>query len=87
VSPVSPRAPPRAAAAAAADAARTAWLDAAHVYLNHVDALKEQLKRKPRPFPTLTIDPKVDSVEACTFDDLTIDGYDPYPKIKMDMAV
>jgi len=59
----------------------------AHVYLNHVDALKEQLKRKPRPFPTLTIDPKVDSVEACTFDDLTIDGYDPYPKIKMDMAV
>lgn len=59
----------------------------AHVYLNHVDALKEQLKRTPRPFPTLTIDPKVDSVEGCTFDDLKIDGYDPYPKIKMDMAV
>jgi thymidylate synthase len=59
----------------------------AHVYLNHVDALKEQLKREPRPFPTLTIDPKVDSIESCTFADLTIDGYDPYPKIKMDMAV
>jgi dihydrofolate reductase/thymidylate synthase len=59
----------------------------AHVYLNHVDALKEQLKREPRPFPTLTIDPKVTSVEECTFADLTIDGYKPYPKIKMDMAV
>jgi len=59
----------------------------AHVYLNHVDALKEQLKREPRPFPTLTIDPKVESVEGCTFADLTIDGYKPYPKIKMDMAV
>ena len=59
----------------------------AHVYLNHVDALKEQLKRTPRPFPTLTIDPAVDSIEACTFEHLKIDGYNPYPKIKMDMAV
>ena len=49
--------------------------------------LKEQLKREPRPFPTLTIDPKVDSVESCTFADLKIEGYNPYPKIKMDMAV
>jgi len=59
----------------------------AHVYLNHVDALKQQLERTPRPFPTLAIDPKVDSVEACTFADLTIDGYNPLGKIKMDMAV
>ena len=59
----------------------------AHVYLNHVDALKEQLKRTPRPFPTLTIDPAVDLIEACTFEHLKIDGYNPYPKVKMDMAV
>ncbi|KOO31314.1 dihydrofolate reductase-thymidylate synthase [Chrysochromulina tobinii] len=59
----------------------------AHVYLNHVDALKEQLERSPRAFPTLRIDPKVDSVEGCTFGDLTIEGYNPYGKIKMDMAV
>ena len=80
----------------------------AHVYLNHVDALKEQLKRKPRPFPKLRINPNVASVEGCTFEDLSIEvaslppddlatanhlpshlsqGYDPYPKIKMDMAV
>ena len=59
----------------------------AHVYLNHVDALKEQLKREPRPFPTLTIDPSVDSVEACKFEHLSIEGYSPHGKIKMDMAV
>ena len=62
----------------------------AHVYLNHVDALREQLKRTPRPFPTLTISERIaagDPVEKVTFDDLKVDGYDPYPKIKMDMAV
>ena len=62
----------------------------AHVYLNHVDALREQLKCTPRPFPTLTISERIaagDPVEKVTFDDLKVDGYDPYPKIKMDMAV
>jgi hypothetical protein len=50
-------------------------------------ALREELERSPRAFPTLRIDPKVDSVEGCTFGDLTIEGYNPYGKIKMDMAV
>lgn len=59
----------------------------AHVYLNHVDALREQLTRTPRTFPTLSIDPSVDSIESCRFEHFTVDGYDPYPKIKMDMAV
>lgn len=52
-----------------------------------VDALKEQLKRKPKKFPTLTIDPKVTSVESCTFADLKIEGYEHHPKIQMEMAV
>ena len=59
----------------------------AHVYLNHVDALREQLKRTPRPFPTLSIDPSVDSVESAKYEHFKIEGYNPYPKIKMDMAV
>ena len=37
----------------------------AHVYLNHVDALREQLKREPRPFPTLTIAPEVTDAPHC----------------------
>ncbi|XXQ32675.1 Bifunctional dihydrofolate reductase-thymidylate synthase [Plasmodiophora brassicae] len=59
----------------------------AHVYMNHVDALKEQLKRTPRPFPTLTINSSTTSIDGFKFEDVHLDGYNPYPAIKMDMAV
>ena len=59
----------------------------AHVYLNHVEPLKEQLKRNPRPFPTLDIDSSKDDIDAIVFDDLTIVGYSPDKKIEMKMAV
>ncbi len=59
----------------------------AHVYANHVEPLKEQLEREPRPFPTLTIDPAVTDIEAVRFEHLTVHGYDPHPPIKMEMAV
>ncbi|XP_076274263.1 thymidylate synthase isoform X2 [Rhynchophorus ferrugineus] len=58
-----------------------------HVYLNHVDALKEQLQRTPRPFPTLNIKRKVESIEDFQFDDFELIGYKPYPKLSMPMAV
>ena len=59
----------------------------AHVYLNHVDALKEQLTREPRPFPTLHIADEVKELEQCTFEHLKVDGYKPHGKIAMKMAV
>ena len=60
----------------------------AHVYLNHCDALKEQLTRAPRPFPMLKINPaKVDSIDSFEFSDFTIEGYKPHGTIKMKMAV
>ncbi|XP_034670125.1 thymidylate synthase [Drosophila subobscura] len=59
----------------------------AHVYLNHVEPLKEQLERKPRPFPKLHIKRKVEDIEDFRYEDFEVIGYDPYPKIKMDMAV
>lgn len=58
-----------------------------HVYSNHVEALKIQLEREPRPFPTLKINPDVRDIDSFQFSDLTIEGYDPHPKIAMDMAV
>lgn len=58
-----------------------------HVYLNHVDALTEQLKREPRPFPKLSFKKKIDDIEHFTYADFEISGYDPYPVIKMEMAV
>ena len=59
----------------------------AHVYLNHVDALKQQLQRTPRPFPTLAIKRTVSSIDDFTFDDFQLHGYKPLDAIKMQMAV
>ncbi|KAI8043471.1 thymidylate synthase [Drosophila gunungcola] len=58
-----------------------------HVYLNHVEPLKEQLERTPRPFPKLVIKRQVQDIEDFRFEDFEIVDYKPYPKIKMDMAV
>ncbi|KRT79499.1 hypothetical protein AMK59_6974 [Oryctes borbonicus] len=58
-----------------------------HVYTNHVDALKEQLQRKPRPFPHLFIKRKVIDIEDFKYEDFELVGYNPYPSIKMQMAV
>lgn len=59
----------------------------AHVYSNHVDALKEQLKRTPRSFPKLTIKRNVTDIDDFKFEDFEVSDYDPYPSIKMKMAV
>ncbi|KNC32010.1 Thymidylate synthase [Lucilia cuprina] len=58
-----------------------------HVYKNHIEPLKEQLKRKPRPFPKLLIKREVKDIEDFKFEDFEIVGYKPYPKIEMEMAV
>ena len=59
----------------------------AHVYSNHVEALRQQLEREPRPFPTISIKRKVENIEEFKYEDFEVMGYDPHPKIAMDMAV
>ena len=59
----------------------------AHVYSNHIDALKVQCDRRPRNFPKLTINRKVDRLEDFNIDDFTVSDYNPHPKIAMQMAV
>ena len=59
----------------------------AHVYSNHVDALQEQLLRTPTAFPTLTINPDKTDIDSFTFEDFTINDYNPQSTIKMQMAV
>merc|ERR1712080_144485 len=54
----------------------------AHVYTNHVEALRTQMEREPRPFPKIRVKRKVESIE-----DFELSGYDPHPKIAMNMAV
>jgi len=59
----------------------------AHVYLNHVDALKQQVARSPTEFPKLTLNPDVKKIEDFCWQDVTVSDYNPQGKIKMDMAV
>lgn len=59
----------------------------AHVYRNHVDALLQQLERQPRPFPRLRINSEITRIDDFRFEHLTLDGYDPWGSLKMEMAV
>ena len=59
----------------------------AHIYCNHVDALKLQIQREPRSFPSLSINPEVKDIDQFKYEDFTIHNYDPYPTIAMKMAV
>lgn len=59
----------------------------AHVYLNHLDQVHEQLTRTPRPLPTMTIREGIQSIDDFRFEDFTLENYDPYPAIKAPVAV
>ncbi|GAB6030006.1 hypothetical protein CHUAL_005698 [Chamberlinius hualienensis] len=59
----------------------------AHIYVNHTQALMQQIQRVPRPFPKLKIKRKVENIEDFTMDDFLLTDYDPHPPIKMEMAV
>jgi len=58
-----------------------------HIYENHIEQVKEQLKRKPRSFPTVTIDKSVTSLDTFKPELVTLDGYDPYPMLKAELTV
>lgn len=59
----------------------------AHLYSNHFEQAREQLTRTPRALPTLRLNPNVQDVLGFRFEDIAIDGYDPYPAIKAPVAV
>ena len=59
----------------------------AHIYLNHVEQVKEQLVREPLPLPTLWINPEVKDILKFTMEDFRLDGYTSYASIKAPMAV
>uniref|UniRef100_A0A7S3LMZ6 Bifunctional dihydrofolate reductase-thymidylate synthase n=2 Tax=Aplanochytrium stocchinoi TaxID=215587 RepID=A0A7S3LMZ6_9STRA len=58
-----------------------------HVYSNHVEPLKEQLTREPRPFPKLKINTDCTDIDGFKYEDFEIVGYKPHKTIKMQMAV
>lgn len=59
----------------------------AHIYQNHMDAVREQLSRTPLPSPTLWLNPEVTSIDGFTMDDIKLENYESHPAIKADMAV
>jgi len=59
----------------------------AHLYLNHVEQAKIQLKRKPYPFPRLRLNPEVKEIDAFQFSDIELIDYQCHPHIKAPVAV
>ena len=57
-----------------------------HLYLNHMEQVKEQLSREPRALPRMRLNPDVKSVFDFRYEDFTLEGYDPYPTIKAPMS-
>lgn len=58
-----------------------------HLNIVTFSAFLPQLKRTPRPFPTLKLTREVKEIDDFRFEDFVIQGYKPHPKIQMDMAV
>ncbi len=59
----------------------------AHIYSNHVEAVRLQLGRTPRPLPRLRLAPHVTDLFTFTFEDIAIESYEPWPAIKAAVAV
>ena len=58
-----------------------------HIYENHIVQFKEQLKRKPRPFPTVKLVGKIKKLSDFTPDKVVLENYDPHPTIKAELTV
>ncbi|MBQ0081138.1 MAG: thymidylate synthase [Alistipes sp.] len=58
----------------------------AHIYLNHMDQVSEQLSRTPRSLPVMKLNPQRKNLFDFTFEDFELVGYDPYPAIKAPMS-
>ncbi|MBT5410954.1 MAG: thymidylate synthase [Nitrosomonadales bacterium] len=59
----------------------------AHIYLNHEEQVTQQLSREPKTLPIMTLNKSIDNIFDFTFDDFSLEGYDPDPLIKAPVAV
>jgi len=59
----------------------------AHLYLNHMEQARLQLSRAPRRLPRMRLNPAIRDLFAFRYEDFTVEGYDPHPLIKAEVAV
>ena len=58
-----------------------------HIYLNHLEQVKEQLSRAPRKLPKMRINPEVKSINDFKFEDFSLEDYDPHPHISGQVSI
>jgi thymidylate synthase len=58
-----------------------------HIYNNHIEQVKLQLSREPRPLPTMRLNPEVKSLYDFKYEDFTLENYNPYDAIKAPVSV
>ena len=59
----------------------------AHLYMNHLDQAREQLRRAPKALPRMKLNPAVTDLFAFRYEDFVLAGYDPHPLIRAPIAV
>jgi thymidylate synthase len=59
----------------------------AHIYLNHLEQVKQQLNRKPKTLPKMEINPKVTDIFAFQYEDFSLINYNPYSHIAGKVSV
>jgi len=59
----------------------------AHIYSNHMEQVELQLSREPRELPQMKLNPEIKNIFDFTFDDFSLENYDPHPAIKGKVAV
>ena len=58
-----------------------------HLYNNHLEQARLQMSREPRPLPQMKLNPEIQNLFDFTFEDFTLEGYDPHPAIKGAVAI
>jgi len=58
-----------------------------HIYINHIEQVKEQLKREPYPLPTMKMNPNVTSIFDFTYEDFELVDYQAHPHIAGKVSV
>ncbi len=59
----------------------------AHIYTNHIEQVRTQLARTPKPLPTLKLNPQIRNIDDFTYSDIEFGGYESHPRISAPIAV